>query len=54
MSESVEMTKKRLQVTVREDIVKWVDQQIEKLKFANRSHAIEFALLQLMEDEKKK
>ncbi len=43
-----EMAKKRLQVTVREDIVKWVDQEVEKLKFASRSHAIEYALLQLM------
>jgi Arc/MetJ-type ribon-helix-helix transcriptional regulator len=49
-----EMVKKRLQVTVREDIVNWVDQQIETLKFASRSHAIEFALLRLMEAEKEK
>jgi Arc/MetJ-type ribon-helix-helix transcriptional regulator len=42
------MAKKRLQVTVREDIVKWVDQEVEKLKFANRSPVIEYALLQLM------
>lgn len=47
------MVKKRLQVTVREDIVKWIDQQVEKLRFASRSHAIEYALLQLMEQEKK-
>jgi len=46
------MVKKRLQVTVREDIVRWIDQQIETLKFASRSHAIEYALLQLMEKEK--
>mgnify|MGYP001024338094 CR=1 FL=1 len=53
MSELVEMAKVRLQVTVREDIVKWMDQQIEKLRFASRSHAIEYALLQLIETEKK-
>lgn len=47
------MPKQRLQVTVREDIVKWIDQQIETLKFASRSHAIEYALLQLIEQEKK-
>jgi Arc/MetJ-type ribon-helix-helix transcriptional regulator len=52
MNEMVEMTKVRLQVTVREDIVKWVDQQVEKLRFASRSHAIEYALSQLMEAEK--
>jgi Arc/MetJ-type ribon-helix-helix transcriptional regulator len=48
----VEMVKKRLQVTVREDIVNWIDRQVEKLRFASRSHAIEYALLQLMEQEK--
>ena len=52
LSES-DMVKKRLQVTVREDIVKWVDQQVEKLRFASRSHAIEYALLQLKEKEAK-
>jgi len=45
---------KRLQVTIREDIVDWIDQEIEKLRFANRSHGIEYALLHLMEQEKKK
>ncbi len=49
----VEMVKKRLQVTVRKDIVNWIDQQVEKLRFASRSHSIEYALLQLMEQEKK-
>jgi len=48
-----EMVKKRLQVTVRQDIVNWIDQEIEKLRFASRSHAIEYALLQLMKKEKK-
>lgn len=48
------MVKKRLQVTIREDIVAWIDQQIETLRFANRSHAIEYALLQLMKKPKKR
>ncbi len=42
------MAKKRLQVTVREDNVKWVDQEVEILKFASRSNVIVYALLQLM------
>lgn len=53
MEELTEMVKQRLQVTIREDLVKWVDQQVEKLKFANRSHAIEYALMKLKENEKK-
>lgn len=47
------MVKKRLQVTVREDIVDWIDQQVETLRFASRSHAIEYALVQLMKKNKK-
>jgi Arc/MetJ-type ribon-helix-helix transcriptional regulator len=43
------MAKKRLQVTVREDIVKWIDQEIEKARFGSRSHAIEYSLTQLKE-----
>lgn len=49
----VEMPKKRVYATIREDLVKWVDQQVEKLKFANRSHAIEYALMKLKESEQK-
>jgi Arc/MetJ-type ribon-helix-helix transcriptional regulator len=49
MNEIEEMAKQRLQVTVRDDLVKWMDQEIEKSRFANRSHAIEYALVQLRE-----
>jgi Arc/MetJ-type ribon-helix-helix transcriptional regulator len=49
----IEMAKQRLQVTIRKDLVKWIDQQVEKLTFASRSHAIEYALTQLKESEKK-
>ena len=47
------MAKKRLQITVREDLVEWMDKEILGLKFASRSHAIEYALLQLMDRAKK-
>ena len=46
-----ELPKIRLQITVREDFVKWIDVQVEKLRFASRSHAIEFALGQLLEQD---
>jgi Arc/MetJ-type ribon-helix-helix transcriptional regulator len=49
MNETVEMAKQRLQVTVRDDLVKWMDQQIGTARFASRSHAIEYALTQLKE-----
>ena len=46
------MPKQRLQVTIREDIVHWIDQQVETLRFASRSHALEYAMLQLMQGKK--
>lgn len=49
----VEMPKKRVYATIREDLVKWIDQEVKKLRFANRSHAIEYAVSKLKEDEKK-
>jgi Arc/MetJ-type ribon-helix-helix transcriptional regulator len=52
MSEIIEMAKQRLQVTVRDDLVKWMDQQIEKARFGSRSHAIEYALTKLKEGDK--
>jgi Arc/MetJ-type ribon-helix-helix transcriptional regulator len=53
-TELVDLPKLRLQVTVREDLVKWIDEQIEKLRFANRSHAIEYALAELKENDQQK
>lgn len=47
------MGKIRLQVTIRDDIVKWIDKEVETRKFASRSHALEYAVLQLIENERK-
>ena len=46
------MAKIKTSIALDEDLLKWVDTQIEKRRFANRTHAIEFALQQLLEDEK--
>jgi len=45
------MAKIKTSIALDEDLLKWVDTQIEKRRFANRTHAIEFALQQLIEDE---
>jgi len=42
----------RVFATVQEDVIKWVDKQVEKARFRNRSHAIEYALIKLMERER--
>lgn len=46
------MAKIRCQVTLRKEIVEWIDKEIEKLRFASRSHAVEYAVLQLIKQEK--
>lgn len=51
MSETLTMTKERLQVTVRKDLVEWMDQKIHSGEYASRSHAIEKALIKLKEKE---
>jgi Arc/MetJ-type ribon-helix-helix transcriptional regulator len=48
-----EMAKIRIYATIREDLVKWIDKEVEKLRFASRSHAIEYAIQQLIEQERK-
>ena len=47
------MTKKRIAITVSEDLLKWVDRKVKDTTFANRSHAVEHALAQLRETEQK-
>ena len=54
MSHAVNMPKQRLQVTVRKDLVDWMDKKIESGDYASRSHAIEKALIKLREAEDKK
>jgi Arc/MetJ-type ribon-helix-helix transcriptional regulator len=46
------MTKVKTSIALDVDLLKWVDLQIEKKRFANRTHAIEYALQQLVESEK--
>jgi len=48
------MVKKRIAVTVSDDLLKWVDRKVKDTTFANRSHAIEHALTKLKEAEEKK
>lgn len=46
------MTKIKTSIALDEELIKWVDLQIEKKRFANRTHAIEYALQQLVDCEK--
>ena len=39
------MVKVRLAVTVQPELIKWIDQEIKRGHFADRSHAVQFSLL---------
>ncbi|MGI0007695.1 MAG: ribbon-helix-helix domain-containing protein [Nitrosotalea sp.] len=43
------LNKIKLSITIDEDLIKWLDSQIKKKKFANRSHGFEYAISQLKE-----
>jgi Arc/MetJ-type ribon-helix-helix transcriptional regulator len=46
------MVKTKTSVTLDDALLGWVDKEIEKKRFANRTHAIEFALQQLKDSKK--
>ncbi|WGM89110.1 MAG: ribbon-helix-helix domain-containing protein [Candidatus Bathyarchaeum tardum] len=48
------MVKKRVAVTIRDDLINWLDKQVQTMRFHNRSHGIEFALQKLKETNQNK
>jgi Arc/MetJ-type ribon-helix-helix transcriptional regulator len=40
---------KRMQITLDDELYKWITKEIEKLRFGSYSHAINYALKQLKE-----
>jgi Arc/MetJ-type ribon-helix-helix transcriptional regulator len=52
--EVVDMVRSRVFCTIKEDIVAWVDKQVNDARFRNRSHAIEYALIKLREADEKR
>ncbi len=45
------MVKLRKNVTIDDKLIKWVEEQIRKKRFASLSHAIEYALYEIMKSE---
>ena len=43
------MVKVKLTVSILPDLVRWIDEQVEKGYFADRSHAVQYALIKLRE-----
>jgi Arc/MetJ-type ribon-helix-helix transcriptional regulator len=48
------MVKKRIAVTVSDDLLRWIDTKVKDTTFANRSHAVEQALTTLRDKEERK
>lgn len=47
------MVKYRLSVTISPSVLKWIDEEVEKKHFADRSHAVEYSLVKVQELMKK-
>jgi metal-responsive CopG/Arc/MetJ family transcriptional regulator len=43
--------KERISITIDKDLLDWVDRKIAGKLFANRSHALEFLAMQMMDEE---
>ena len=41
--------KVKLTISVNPEILKWVDEQVKKGHFADRSHAVQYALMKIKE-----
>jgi Arc/MetJ-type ribon-helix-helix transcriptional regulator len=52
--EVLEMPRARVFATIREDLLIWVDEQVKRGIFRNRSHALEYGLIRLKEEDEKR
>ncbi len=43
------MAKLKLTATLTPETIRWVDEQVKKGRFADRSHAVQFSLLKVKE-----
>ena len=43
------MVKVKLTVSILPELVRWIDEQVEKGSFADRSHAIQYSVLKVKE-----
>lgn len=48
------MVKKRIAVTVSDDLLRWIDTKVKDKTFGSRSHAIEHALTILRDKEERR
>jgi len=43
------MAKLKLTVTITPETIKWIDEQVKRGRFADRSHAVQFSLMKVKE-----
>jgi len=46
--------KVRVSVTIDKRFLEWIDKKVEELVFANRSHALEYAIKHLIDEEQRR
>jgi Arc/MetJ-type ribon-helix-helix transcriptional regulator len=46
------LPKQKVTITVEKRLLEWIDKEVEKFRFRNRSHAFEYAIAKLIESEK--
>jgi len=52
ISLAVKLTKSVVSITVDREVLRWISSKVEERVFASRSHAFEYAVMQLMKNEK--
>jgi Arc/MetJ-type ribon-helix-helix transcriptional regulator len=48
----VNVLRSKMSVTIDVELIRWIEQQVKKQKFRNKSHAVEYALVKLKESER--
>jgi Arc/MetJ-type ribon-helix-helix transcriptional regulator len=49
----MDIMKAKISVTIDQEIVDWIDEEVKTQRFRNRSHAVELALMKFLQAEKK-
>jgi Arc/MetJ-type ribon-helix-helix transcriptional regulator len=44
--------KKTITISIDKDLLKWIESQVEAVRFANRSHVFEYAIEKLRREDK--
>jgi Arc/MetJ-type ribon-helix-helix transcriptional regulator len=43
------MVKVKLTISISPELIRWIDEQVEKGYFADRSHAVQYAIIKIKE-----